>query len=173
MVVVGISVLAALASASSLSVSSAVAKAHHSRVRVQSREWLVSIGGRETKVPANGTVVYCASDVVRSMTPRVVLSALGPGRHYYAYHIVDPKGRRSYNLFVGFDGSRTLVDQPFIPVQWNKAAAGASETNPLFHPGTYTLEMALDAEIRAGHIKGAKLQAIETLTLKPEKGKSC
>jgi hypothetical protein len=135
--------------------------------RVQSREWLVSIGHRVTKVPANWTVAYCSRDVVESLTPRVVLSAPGAGIHFYGYHLLDPGGQRSTNLFASFRGSKTVVETPFQPLNWAKGEQ--RETNPRFRPGTYTLQVALNAQIIGGLPKGGKMKDFETLRLKPEK----
>jgi hypothetical protein len=169
--VASISVLVALVLASSTSVSIALAKGHRSGMHVQSREWLLSIGHRVTKVPANATVIYCAGEAVESMTPRLVLSTSGPGLHYYAYHIVNPSGRPSLNVFAGINNGRSVIERAFIPIQWNKAEA--RETNPLFRPGKYTVAMVLDAKIVGIHVKGGKYKPIETLTLKPKSGKNC
>lgn len=167
----GMAIVVGLALASSTAGSVALAGGQTSAEHVQSRYWLVRIGDRVAKVPANGTVIYCAGEFVENMTPRLVLGGSGAGPHYYAYHILDPSGQRSINIYASFNGPKSVIDRPFQPLNWAKAEE--RESNPPFPVGTYTLQVALNAQIIGGLPKGGKMKAIETLRLKPKKGKGC
>lgn len=150
----GTAILAGLALASSTGVTVALAGGQKSAEHVQSRYWLVSIGHTVAKVPADGTVVYCKGAVVESMTPRLVLRASGAGPHYYAYHILDPSGHRSTNIYASFNGGTVVVERPFLRLQWAKGEA--RETNPPFPSGTYTAQVALNAQVIHGLPKGGR-----------------
>src|ERR1700730_8334592 len=140
----GVATIAALGVASLTGVSLA-AKGQKSSERLASQKWVISINHETKLLPQKDELIYCKSAVLESMEPRLVIKASGTGHHYYAYHVVNPKGERSQNIYAGFNGTSTTTENAFVPDNWSRAQE--KETNPLFQPGTYTLEVALGAEI--------------------------
>lgn len=165
--------VAALTGVAIASGSGAALAAHGEKLapeKLVSPTWVISINHEIKPLPRNDRLTYCTTAVLESITPKFTLTSRSAGYHPYAYHIVNPAGERSTNLYGSFNGTKTVVESAFQPLDW--ARGEEKETDPQFKAGTYTMQIALNAEIIHG-LPTTKMVSVQKLILVPTPPPNC
>lgn len=104
--------------------------------------WRVSLNGQARVVPAGGSLRYCASGTVESITPVVTLTSSHKGLHMYAVQIIGPRDAGDTPFLEhAFEGKRTLVQAETRPIAFVRLTKHFHSTGAIFPPGTYKLRL--------------------------------
>jgi hypothetical protein len=131
--------------------------------------WRVDVNGQSRVVPAGGSLRYCVTGTVESMTPVVALTSPEKGLHVYAVQIIGPKAAGETTFVeLAFEGKRTLVQAETRPVAFARLTRHFHSTGAVLPPGTYKLRLVTFPGLDAR--SGNRLVLNETLSLVPRQG---